>query len=104
LQDRALGAPERLAAALRARPVATRWVLAGPVALAAAVATMTAMPVWVPPGAAGVDEIVYPMVLVPLLWAVPFFYACLEENLVRGAMVLGGAAVGQGALVALAVV
>ena len=42
------------------------------------------MPLWLPRGAAGVTDIAFPIILVPLLWAVPFFYACLEENLVRG--------------------
>ena len=89
--------------AIRARPATTRWLLAGPGALAAAVATMMAMPVWLPAGAAGVNNIAYPMILAPLLWAVPFFYACLEPNLVRGAMVLVGTTVAQGTVAALAI-
>ena len=91
-----------LAGAIRARPVTARWLLAGPGALAAAVATMMAMPVWLPAGAAGVGNIAVPMILAPLLWAVPFFYACLEPNLVRAAAVLLGATAVQGAVAALA--
>src|SRR5687768_1259076 len=93
-----------LAGAIRARPVTARWLLAGPGALAAAVATMMAMPVWLPAGAAGVGNIAVPMILAPLLWAVPFFYACLEPNLARAAAVLLGATAVQGAVAALAMV
>jgi hypothetical protein len=92
-----------LVGAIRSYPTATRWILAGPGALAAALLSMMAMPVWLPAGPAGVDNIAFPMVLAPVLWAVPFFYACLEENLVRGAAVMLGAIVVQGALVAAAI-
>lgn len=80
-----------------AHPLAARWLLAGPVAILAAVATMAAMPVWLPAGAAGVDHLAFPIVLAPLIWAVPFFYACLEENLPRCAAVLAGATLVQAA-------
>ena len=61
-----------------------------------------AMPVWLPAGAAGINDIAFPILLTPLLWALPFFYACLEENLVRGTLVISGAIIVQGALVAVA--
>ena len=89
----------RLAGAVASHPVTARWLLAGPGAAAAAVATMMAMPLWLPAGAAGVDNIAYPLILMPLLWAVPFFYACLEENLVRASAILLGAIVLQGGVV-----
>jgi hypothetical protein len=63
-------------------------VLAGLRALFAGLLTMMAMPVWLPAGAAGIKDIAFPILLTPLLWAVPFFYACLEENLVRGTLVM----------------
>ena len=63
---------------------------------------MMAMPVWLPSGAAGINDIAFPILLTPLLWALPFFYACLEENLVRGTLVISGAIIVQGALVAVA--
>lgn len=94
----------RAAEAIRRHPVLTRWLLAGPGALLAALATLTAMPLWVPPGAAGVNDVAFPIVLTPLLWALPFFYAVLEENLVRGTLVLGLAILVQGAALALALV
>ena len=63
---------------------------------------MMAMPVWMPAGAAEINDIAFPILLAPLLWAAPFFYACLEENLVRGVLVMLGAIVVQAALVAVA--
>jgi hypothetical protein len=75
---------------IRSRPVLARWLLAGPGAILAALATMAAMPLWVPAGAAGVNHIALPIIFTPLLWAVPFFYAVLAENLVRAAVVLSG--------------
>jgi hypothetical protein len=92
-----------IASAIRSRPVLARWLLAGPGALAAAVATMAAMPLWMPAGAAGVNGLALPIILAPLLWALPFFYACLEPNLVRGVAVIAAATVVQGAAAALAI-
>lgn len=92
-------ADTRLAAAIRRRPVLARWLLAGPGAVLAGVATMMAMPLWMPPGAAGVNDIALPIILTPLLWAVPFFYAVLEENLVRATVVLGAVVLVQAAAI-----
>ena len=91
-------------AAVEARPLTTRWVLAGPGALIVAMLFLAAMPVWLPAGEAGANNIVYPMVLAPLFWAMAFLYACLEENLGRGAVLMSGAMLLQGAIVALAFV
>ena len=81
-------ARRRVAGAIEAHPVAARWLLAGPGALLASLATMIAMPLWLPAGAAGVNDVAFPILLTPLLWAVPFFYACLEEDLVARRLVL----------------
>lgn len=96
--------PSSLARVIRARPLTTRWLLAGPGALLAALAAMAAMPVWLPPGAAGIDNVALPILLTPLLWAIPFFYACLEENLPRGVAVTLVAILAQAALAATAFV
>jgi hypothetical protein len=90
----------RARAAIDARPVTIRWLLAGPGAILAAVATMAAMPVWLPGGAAGINDIALPILLCPLLWAIPFFYATLAEDLSRCAAVLLGATVFQALLIA----
>lgn len=86
---------------VEAHPRSTRWLLAGPGAVAAALAFMCAMPVWLPAGQAGVNNIAYPLILAPLIWAVAFTYACLEENLPRGAAVILGSTLLQAALVGL---
>jgi hypothetical protein len=103
LPDWVQGASATLAAAVAAHPRVTRWVLAGPGALLAAVATMAVMPLWLPRGAAGVGNLAFPIILAPLIWAVAFFYACLEENLRRGSLVIGGAVIVQAAVAALAI-
>lgn len=93
----------RSAAAVERRPRLTRWLLAGPGALVAAILVMAAMPVWLPAGPAGVDNIVLPIVLAPLIWTAVFIYTVLEPSLPRGAAVLLGVILLKGALVALAV-
>ena len=65
-----------------------RWSLAGPGALAAAVSVTGAMPLWFPAGAAGLDHLVLPLVLFPVLWALALIYAVLEENLARASLAL----------------
>jgi hypothetical protein len=97
------GARAALTAAVAARPVTTRWLLAGPGAVLAALATMAVMPLWLPRGAAGVTNLAFPIILAPLVWAVTFFYACLEEDLVRGIAVIGGAVMAQAAVAVLAI-
>src|SRR3546814_3705799 len=59
--------PSRLVAAVERRPLLMRWILGGPAALIAAVLIMAAMPVWLPAGAGGVDNIIYPIILAPLI-------------------------------------
>lgn len=94
---------DRFSAAVHRRPVLTRWLLAGPVAVLAWIATLMAMPLWLPAGAAGVNDIALPILLTPLLWAVPFFYAVLEENLVRASVVLALVVLVQAVAVAAAI-
>ena len=85
-----------------AHPLVTRWILAGPGALVLATLFMAAMPVWLPAGDAGVNNIVYPLVLAPLFWALAFLYAVLEGNLRRGVAITTGGVLLQGAVLALA--
>ncbi|GHD46660.1 hypothetical protein GCM10017083_16050 [Thalassobaculum fulvum] len=91
-----------LASAIRKRPQVIRWILAGPGATTAAILTMAAMPAWLPRGAAGVDNIVYPLVLAPLIWTVAFLYAVVEPNLPRGVALIAGAVVANGLVTILA--
>ena len=59
----------------------SRFWLAGPIAFLVAVIVMLGMAIWFPPGVGMVDNIVMPLVLFPLLWAVCFFYAYMSANL-----------------------
>ena len=61
----------------------SRGLLAGPVCFAASAAVMAGGVLWIPKGAAQIDNLVLPMVFFPAIWAVVFFYACLDRNLLR---------------------
>ncbi len=61
---------------------------------------MAGMTQWLPGGAAGIDNLVLPLLLVPLLWAGFFFHACLDSKLGRVAILSLGLAMLHAALVA----
>ncbi|HDY85443.1 hypothetical protein LCGC14_0560480 [marine sediment metagenome] len=65
-----------------------RFWLAGPVTLAVSIFIMAAMSLWFPPGIAGVNNLVFPLILFPLIWAISFFYSVLEVNIKRAWIVL----------------
>lgn len=82
-------APEKVQMSRRAR----KWIrigIAGPGAIVIALVMMAGMTLWLPPGTAGIDNLVLPLVLVPLIWAALFFHACLDAKLGRVAMVALG--------------
>src|SRR3546814_7405585 len=60
-----------------------RFVMAGPVAILVALTLLAGMPLWLPGGAAGIDNLAVPLVLAPLIWAGLFFHACLDRSLAR---------------------
>ncbi len=66
-----------------------RGLLAGPLALIAACLVMVGGALWIPPGTAQVDNLVFPIVLFPLLWTALFLYACLDKKLARAYSVIG---------------
>jgi hypothetical protein len=71
-------------------PTSRRWIritLAGPGAVVVTLVVMAGMALWLPGGAAGIDNVVLPLVLVPLIWAGLFFHACLDRRLGRVALV-----------------
>jgi len=71
-------------------PRTRKWIrigFAGPGALIVAPVIMAGMALWLPRGAAGIDNLVIPLVLVPLIWAALFFHACLDSRLSRVAIV-----------------
>jgi len=73
------------------REAALRWTLAGPGALVAGLLLMASLPLLLPEGAGGLDHLVFPLILAPLLWALAFFYALLERDMARAALVFAGA-------------
>lgn len=82
--------------------VSRRWIrilFAGPGAVIVAVVVMAGMALWLPRGAAGIDNLVLPLVLVPLIWVALFFHACLDRKLGRVAIVALGLLVLHGGLV-----
>lgn len=64
-------------------------MLAGPLALIASCVAVLGGALWLPEGAAQVDNLVLPVVLFPLLWAGVFLYACIEPRLSRGYAIVG---------------
>ncbi|MEM0945016.1 MAG: hypothetical protein AAGI70_13840 [Pseudomonadota bacterium] len=81
-----------------------RWILGGPATLIGSLLSMASMPLFLPEGPAGVDHLVFPIVLFPAVWAALFLYASLEGNLRRGAALFTGLIVAQSLLVASAFV
>jgi hypothetical protein len=55
-----------------------------------ALVVMAGMTLWLPGGSAGIDNLVIPLVLIPLIWAALFFHACLDPRLGRVALVALG--------------
>jgi len=78
-----------------------RGLLAGPLALIAACLIMAGSALWVPPGAAQVNNLVLPIVLFPLLWSALFLYACLDKKLARAYTIIGTLAAVNGLLLSL---
>ena len=69
-----------------------RWILAGPVAIVVALLTLMGMPLYLPPGAGNVDNLILPLALLPAVWSVLFFHAILDRSLARVAVVTGSLA------------
>ncbi|RJF90612.1 hypothetical protein [Sphingomonas cavernae] len=84
-------------------PTSRKWcriLFAGPGAVIIAIVIMAGMTLWLPRGVAGIDNLVLPLVLVPLIWAGLFFHACLDPRLGRVAIVALGLFAIHGGLVA----
>ena len=61
----------------------SRGLLAGPVVFVTAATVMAGAALWLPAGAAQIDNLVLLIVLFPAIWAALFFYACLDRRLRR---------------------
>ena len=82
---------------------ARKWIrvgFAGPGAFIIALVIMAGMALWLPQGAAQIDNLVLPLILFPLIWAGLFFHACLDGKLARVAVVAIGLCLVHAGLVA----
>ena len=89
----------------RTKPVPShhRWgriLLAGPGAIVVTLTLLAGMPLWLPGGAAGIDNLAFPLVCAPLIWAVLFFHACLDRRIARVALVAAALFLVHGGLLA----
>jgi hypothetical protein len=82
-------APREPAAIHPKRRLWLRVLVAGPLVFVCAALVMAGGSLWLPEGRAKIDNLVLPIVLFPAIWAVLFFYACLDRRLARAASVLG---------------
>lgn len=82
------------------RKALARGLLAGPVCFATAVLVMAAGAIWVPKGAAGINNIALPVVFFPVIWALLFFYVMLDRRLARAWGLTVALLVSHGGLVA----
>jgi uncharacterized membrane protein len=65
-----------------------RWITAGPLTMAAAVLTMASTPLWWPKGAAGIDNLIFAILLFPAFWAIHIFYALMDSKPWRALFVI----------------
>lgn len=77
-----------------------RILLAGPGAILVTLTLLAGMPLWLPGGAAGIDNLAFPLVFAPLIWAILFFHACLDRSLMRVALIAGALFLIHGGMVA----
>lgn len=80
-----------------------RWariLLAGPGAIIVTLTLLAGMPLWLPGGAAGIDNLAFPLVFAPLIWAMLFFHACLDRRIARVALVAAALFLIHGGMVA----
>jgi hypothetical protein len=70
-----------------------RALLAGPCAAGLTALVIAVMPSWVPKGSGGVDHIAFPLFFMPAIWGLIFFYALLDRNLARVAIIMTAIAI-----------
>ena len=90
---RSTGGPRRLRAW-------ARGLLAGPVAFLASWVLMAGAALYLPRGAAGIDNLVFPIILFPLIWALLFLYTLTDPRLLRASAVLALVLLTHGGLIA----
>ena len=77
-----------------------RIALVGPGAAAGALLVALGLTIRLPPGRAGVDQIVVAVLLLPLIWATLFFYTLLDASVRRAAVVVAALALPNAAVLA----
>lgn len=77
-----------------------RFWLASLMALILAIVIMASMSLWLPEGPAAVDNLIIPLVIFPLIWALCFFYAVMDPSLKRATLVMTALLIINGSLVA----
>ncbi len=65
-----------------------RGLLAGPLSFICSWLLMAGAALYLPAGAAGVDNLVFPILLFPLLWSCLFLYTLLDARLARAYLVI----------------
>lgn len=75
-------------------------MLAGPGAIVVTLTLLAGMPLWLPGGSAGIDNLAVPLVFAPLIWAILFFHACLDRRIARVALVAAALFLVHGGMVA----
>lgn len=80
-----------------------RIILAGPLAALASVLVMAGGALWLPKGAASIDNLVLPIALFPAIWAALFFYASLDRRLGRAYLIVAGIALANAALIGISI-
>ncbi|MFT4047448.1 MAG: hypothetical protein QM661_12230 [Solimonas sp.] len=77
-----------------------RGLLAGPLAFVGATLIMLGSTVWLPAGAAQIDNLVLPIALFPLIWTLLFLYALLATRLGRAYAIVAALCLINAALIA----
>ncbi|RZO86281.1 MAG: hypothetical protein EVA65_04955 [Oceanococcus sp.] len=65
-----------------------RGVLAGPLSFICSWLLMAGAALYLPGGRAGVDNMVFPVVLFPVVWSLLFLYTLLDRRLIRAYVVV----------------
>ncbi|MEP5759084.1 MAG: hypothetical protein ABJ327_07205 [Litoreibacter sp.] len=66
---------------LGVRPTLTRWVLAGPLGFILSILSLTGLPHLLPVGAGGVNHLLLPVILFPVLWTIYIVWPVMTERL-----------------------
>lgn len=90
----------RVLARLNARPLRTRWITAGPLAFVLAILSMASLPHGLPEGRGGIDHLVFPVLLFPLIWAVMIVLPLLPEQPGRVLVLYGSIILAEAASIA----